>query len=205
MDAQGGLGGSVTNERGSVELDRVTKRFGTTVAVDRIDLEMRAGEFISLLGPSGCGKTTTLRMLAGFEQPDEGWIRITRRVRAGRPAAQARRQHGVPALRPLPAHDGRRERRVRPAPEAGGPRSTVAAQVAEALDMVKMTPLANRKPAAALGRPAAARRPGPGPGEPAVGAAARRAARRPRPQVARGDADRAEAAADARSASPSCS
>ena len=47
------------------------------VAVDRINLEVQAGEFMSLLGPSGCGKTTTLRMLAGFEQPDEGWIRIS--------------------------------------------------------------------------------------------------------------------------------
>ena len=62
----------VSEDRGSVELDGVTKRFGATVAVDRLDLEIQPGEFLSLLGPSGCGKTTTLRMLAGFEQPDEG-------------------------------------------------------------------------------------------------------------------------------------
>src|SRR6478752_495975 len=73
----GGGHQDVTAARGSVELEKVTKRFGATVAVDRLDLEILPGEFLSLLGPSGCGKTTTLRMLAGFEQPDEGWIRIS--------------------------------------------------------------------------------------------------------------------------------
>src|SRR3954466_3172533 len=65
------------SERGAVELTDVTKRFGTMVAVDRLNLTVEPGEFLSLLGPSGCGKTTTLRMLAGFEQPDEGFIRIS--------------------------------------------------------------------------------------------------------------------------------
>jgi spermidine/putrescine transport system ATP-binding protein len=60
----------------SVELERVTKRFGDLLAVDGIDLELTAGEFFTLLGPSGCGKTTTLRMIAGFERPSEGRIRI---------------------------------------------------------------------------------------------------------------------------------
>ena len=59
-----------------VELVAVTKRFGALVAVDRLDLEILHGEFLSLLGPSGCGKTTTLRLIAGFERPDEGAIRI---------------------------------------------------------------------------------------------------------------------------------
>ena len=54
----------------------MTKRFGALVAVDRLDLEIYHGEFLSLLGPSGCGKTTTLRLIAGFERPDEGAIRI---------------------------------------------------------------------------------------------------------------------------------
>jgi spermidine/putrescine transport system ATP-binding protein len=52
----------------------VTKRFGEAVAVDNLELEIEKGEFFSLLGPSGCGKTTTLRMVAGFEQPSEGSI-----------------------------------------------------------------------------------------------------------------------------------
>ena len=59
-----------------VRLVGVSKRFGDTVAVDHIDLEVEAGEFFSLLGPSGCGKTTTLRMIGGFEQPTEGRIEL---------------------------------------------------------------------------------------------------------------------------------
>jgi spermidine/putrescine transport system ATP-binding protein len=59
-----------------VELRGVSKRFGDLVAVDDISLELERGEFFTLLGPSGCGKTTTLRMIAGFETPDEGEIRI---------------------------------------------------------------------------------------------------------------------------------
>ncbi|MGH2979395.1 MAG: ABC transporter ATP-binding protein [Solirubrobacterales bacterium] len=62
--------------RPSVELERVTKRFGDFPAVRAIDLTVRAGEFFTLLGPSGCGKTTTLRMVAGFEEPTEGRILI---------------------------------------------------------------------------------------------------------------------------------
>jgi spermidine/putrescine transport system ATP-binding protein len=57
-----------------VRLERVTKRFGDVVAVDDVSLEVRAGEFLSLLGPSGCGKTTTLRMIGGFEDPNLGRI-----------------------------------------------------------------------------------------------------------------------------------
>jgi spermidine/putrescine transport system ATP-binding protein len=60
----------------AVELSEVTKRFGEFTAVDDLTLEIREGEFFSLLGPSGCGKTTTLRMIAGFEEPTEGEIRV---------------------------------------------------------------------------------------------------------------------------------
>ena len=56
----------------AVEFRRVSKHYGTTVAVDDLSLTIQRGEFFSLLGPSGCGKTTTLRLLAGFEQPDAG-------------------------------------------------------------------------------------------------------------------------------------
>jgi spermidine/putrescine transport system ATP-binding protein len=58
----------------AIRFEGVTKRFGDFVAVDSLDLEIKNGEFFSLLGPSGCGKTTTLRMVAGFEQPTEGRI-----------------------------------------------------------------------------------------------------------------------------------
>jgi spermidine/putrescine transport system ATP-binding protein len=64
-----------------VVLRGVTKRFGDLVAVDHVDLEVHPGEFLALLGPSGCGKTTTLRMIAGFDEPSEGEIEI-----GGRPA-----------------------------------------------------------------------------------------------------------------------
>jgi spermidine/putrescine transport system ATP-binding protein len=60
--------------QGAVELVRLTKRFSDVIAVDGIDVSIEAGEFFSLLGPSGCGKTTTLRLIAGFERPDEGKI-----------------------------------------------------------------------------------------------------------------------------------
>jgi ABC-type Fe3+/spermidine/putrescine transport system ATPase subunit len=70
---------------GDVELQGVTKRFDDVVAVDNVDLSVRNGEFLSLLGPSGCGKTTTLRLIAGFEQPDEGQILIAGQGVAGLP------------------------------------------------------------------------------------------------------------------------
>jgi spermidine/putrescine transport system ATP-binding protein len=59
---------------GAIELVQLRKQFGEVAAVDGIDVSIEAGEFFSLLGPSGCGKTTTLRLIAGFERPDEGKI-----------------------------------------------------------------------------------------------------------------------------------
>jgi spermidine/putrescine transport system ATP-binding protein len=59
---------------GAIRLEGVVKRFDDVTAVDGIDLDIASGEFFSLLGASGCGKTTTLRMIAGFERPDEGRI-----------------------------------------------------------------------------------------------------------------------------------
>ena len=60
----------------AVELEGVTKRFGGLTAVEEMSLQVGRGEFFSMLGPSGCGKTTTLRLIAGFEQPTEGAIRL---------------------------------------------------------------------------------------------------------------------------------
>jgi spermidine/putrescine transport system ATP-binding protein len=60
--------------RGEIELSELTKQFAEVTAVDGINLQIPGGEFFSLLGPSGCGKTTTLRMIAGFEQPTSGQI-----------------------------------------------------------------------------------------------------------------------------------
>jgi len=71
-----------------VEIVDVTKRFGAVTAVDRMNLRIENGAFYSFLGPSGCGKTTTLRMIAGFEQPTSGEILL-----AGQPVA------GIPPYR----------------------------------------------------------------------------------------------------------
>ena len=71
-----------------VELIEVTKQFGSVVAVDRMNLAIPPASFTSLLGPSGCGKTTTLRMIAGFEQPTHGEILLAGRPIAGVPPYQ---------------------------------------------------------------------------------------------------------------------
>ena len=60
----------------AVELRQVVKKFGQVTAVDKVDLQIRDGEFFSMLGPSGCGKTTSLRMIAGFEMPTSGQVFI---------------------------------------------------------------------------------------------------------------------------------
>jgi spermidine/putrescine transport system ATP-binding protein len=68
-----------------VRLDSVTKRFDDVVAVDGVSLEVPHGSFFALLGPSGCGKTTTLRMIGGFEEPDEGAIYLGEKLVTGLP------------------------------------------------------------------------------------------------------------------------
>src|SRR5918998_1183172 len=82
--AQGRRGGNrdlasaeqTSDQRPSIELEGVTKRFDEVVAVDEVSLALAPGEFFTLLGPSGCGKTTTLRMVAGFEVPSAGRVLI---------------------------------------------------------------------------------------------------------------------------------
>ncbi|RLM68192.1 ABC transporter ATP-binding protein [Halorubrum sp. Atlit-8R] len=69
----------------AVELDGVTKRYGGTTAVDDVTLRVREGEFFTLVGPSGCGKTTTLRLIAGFEEPTSGTVRFSGASVAGVP------------------------------------------------------------------------------------------------------------------------
>jgi spermidine/putrescine transport system ATP-binding protein len=71
-----------------VRLDRVTKRFAETTAVDDLTLEIERGEFFSLLGPSGCGKTTSLRMIGGFEEPTQGTVYLGGRDVTDLPAYQ---------------------------------------------------------------------------------------------------------------------
>src|SRR5580765_8559241 len=75
-DGSMGVAALSASDEVDVEFRAVTKRFGALTAVDGVNLTVWKGEFLSLLGPSGCGKTTSLRLIAGFEQPDEGEIVI---------------------------------------------------------------------------------------------------------------------------------
>jgi len=80
-----------------LRLENVSKVYGAdeagTVALEGVDLTVRDGEFFTLVGPSGCGKTTTLRTIAGFEEPTEGAVRFNEREMAGVPPE--RRDVGV--------------------------------------------------------------------------------------------------------------
>nr|MBA2741152.1 ATP-binding cassette domain-containing protein [Actinomycetota bacterium] len=67
---------STAGQPADIRLRGLTKRFGDVVAVDGVDLDIAPGEFFTLLGPSGSGKTTTLRMIAGFEPPDQGTVEL---------------------------------------------------------------------------------------------------------------------------------
>jgi spermidine/putrescine transport system ATP-binding protein len=135
----------IMSERGSVEITDVTKRYGTMVAVDRLNLQVRAGEFLSLLGPSGCGKTTTLRMLAGFEQPNEGFIRISGEYVQNVPPYK-RDVNTVFQAYALFPHMTVAENVAYGLRQKGVPKSDISTRVSEALDMVKMSKLAERRP-----------------------------------------------------------
>ena len=128
-----------------LRIDAVVKKFGGFRAVDRLSLDIRAGEFFALLGPSGCGKTTLLRMLAGFETPDEGRILL-----GGKDIAQV-----LPHQRPvnmmfqnyaLFPHLTVRDNIAFGLKRAGMPRSAIDARVAEMVALVKLEGLAQRKP-----------------------------------------------------------
>jgi spermidine/putrescine transport system ATP-binding protein len=85
-DGPGGAQASPAEIEPSVRLNRVSKHFGDLIAVQDLDLDVGRGEFFTMLGPSGCGKTTTLRMVAGFEQPTAGRILIDGADVAGLPS-----------------------------------------------------------------------------------------------------------------------
>ena len=184
--------GKTHDEPTRYRFEGVTKRFGDTTAVDDLELTIRQGEFFSLLGPSGCGKTTTLRMVAGFEQPTEGQIYLDGEPVAGVPPYK-RNVNTVfqsYALFDAPRRAG--QRRLRPQAPQGGEGRDRRSRVKEALELVQLTGREKSKPCAALGRPAAARGAGPCARQPPGGAAARRAARRARPEAAAADAGRAQ-------------
>lgn len=132
-------------EAGAVELIDVVKMFGDFTAVDSINLHVQPGEFISLLGPSGCGKTTTLRMLAGFEEPTSGELRISGQPIDGTPPHK-RDVNTVFQAYALFPHMTVAENVAYGLRQRGTGKAETGERVAEALDMVKMRPLAERKP-----------------------------------------------------------
>lgn len=131
---------------GSVELRSLTKTYGSAVAVDNLSLHVEPGEFLSLLGPSGCGKTTTLRMIGGFEFPDDGSVQISGRNVENLPPHK-RPVNTVFQAYALFPHMKVADNVAYGLRRSGVPKTEMADRVSRALDMVRMTAYANRKPA----------------------------------------------------------
>ncbi len=142
LETDGAATGSEPN--GTVVLDGVTRRFGETKAVDNLSLRVEAGEFLSLLGPSGCGKTTTLRMLAGFEHPDAGDIRISGSSVLGVPPYK-RDVNTVFQAYALFPHMSVAENVAYGLQQKRVPRAELRERVSEALELVQMRSFADRR------------------------------------------------------------
>src|ERR1700731_4695379 len=128
-----------------LRIDAGGKKFGAFRAVDGLSLDIRRGEFFALLGPSGCGKTTLLRMLAGFETPDEGRILLEGRDIAQvlphqRPVNMMFQNYALFPPRSVGANIAFGLKRARL------PRSEIGARVAELIALVKLDGMETRKP-----------------------------------------------------------
>src|SRR3989441_644286 len=133
-----------------LRINAVGKKFGSFRAVDRLSLDIRAGEFFALLGPSGCGKTTLLRLLAGFETPEEGRILLDGKDIAAvpphrRPVNMMFQNY---ALFPHLTVAGNVAFGLK---QDGLPRDEIAARVAAMLALVKLENFDARKPQALSG------------------------------------------------------
>ena len=128
-----------------LRIDAVVKKFGVFRAVDRLSLDIRAGEFFALLGPSGCGKTTLLRMLAGFETPDEGRILLDGKDIAKVPPHQ-RPVNMMFQNYALFPHLDVRDNIAFGLKRAGMSRLQINTRVAEMVALVKLDGLERRKP-----------------------------------------------------------
>lgn len=129
-----------------IVLDGVRKRFGSFTAVERADFSIGRGEFFAMLGPSGCGKTTTLKMIAGFEQPTDGRV-ILEGVDVSTTPPHKRNVNTVFQQYALFPHMtiaenvafGPRSKKI--------PKSTYEPRVAEMLEVVRLSDFAHRRPA----------------------------------------------------------
>jgi spermidine/putrescine transport system ATP-binding protein len=136
---------SPANIEASVRLDRVSKRFGDLVAVREIELDIGSGEFFTLLGPSGCGKTTTLRMVAGFEEPTAGRVLIDGQDVAGLPPHR-RPTNTVFQSYALFPHLSVGDNVAFGLRRKGVPKGEMARRVKEELERVGLAAEVNRKP-----------------------------------------------------------
>ncbi len=129
-----------------IRFDKVTKRFGDVLAVDSVSLSIERGEFFSFLGPSGCGKTTSLRLIAGFEQPTQGNVHIGGVSVIGvpphnRPVNMVFQHYALFPHMTVADNIGYGLRQRRPKP----PKSEISKQVDEILEMVQMSGYGKRR------------------------------------------------------------
>jgi spermidine/putrescine transport system ATP-binding protein len=129
-----------------VELRGVTKRFGGFVAVAGVDLDIRAGEFLTLLGPSGCGKTTLLRMISGFETPTEGSVHLAGKDVTALPPYR-RDVNQVFQSYALFPHLSVADNVAFGLKMKKTPKAVIGQRVAEAIEMVSLAGFEHRKPA----------------------------------------------------------
>jgi spermidine/putrescine transport system ATP-binding protein len=131
---------------GAISLVGLRKEFGGVTAVDGIDLEIKPAEFFTLLGPSGCGKTTTLRMLAGFEQPTDGQILIDGVDVAQTPAHKRPVNTVFQSYALFPHLDVQKNVAYGLRWQKDVDKKTRDARVAKALELVRLTEYAERRP-----------------------------------------------------------